>query len=117
HLFEVEHGQPFALAGLWEDWPRPADDPYAGEVLRTATVLTVPANSTVEPINDRMPVILLSGDLARWLSCDLAEAPQMMKPFAAEKMNQFAINPMVNKVGVDQPEYVQPYEQPLGALR
>jgi len=112
HLFEVEHGQPFALAGLWEDWRRPADDPHAGEVLRTATVLTVPANSVVEPINDRMPVILLGDDLARWLTCGLDEATQMMKPLAAEKMNQFAINPMVNKVGVDQPECVQPYEQP-----
>jgi hypothetical protein len=30
----------------------------------------------------------------------------------AEKMSQFAIHPMVNKVGVDQPECVEPYEPP-----
>ena len=34
----------------------------------------------------------------------------MIKPPTADAMNQFAINPMVNKVGVDQPECVQPFE-------
>ena len=53
---------PFAFAGLWERWRQPD-----GQVLRSCTIVTCPANALVAPVHDRMPVILGPGDYERWL--------------------------------------------------
>jgi putative SOS response-associated peptidase YedK len=51
--FEVNYGELFAFAGLWERWKDPA-----GEWIRSCSILTTSANSVTSPIHDRMPVIL-----------------------------------------------------------
>jgi len=58
-------GQPLALAGLWESWrdPSVADAP----ALRTCTIITTAANRTLEPVHDRMPVILGEDAWLAWL--------------------------------------------------
>ena len=45
-----------AFAGLWSIWRDPTQ-PDA-EPTRTFTIITTTANATLEPIHDRMPVIL-----------------------------------------------------------
>ncbi|WP_375459855.1 SOS response-associated peptidase [uncultured Enterovirga sp.] len=45
-------GQPFTLAGLWENWK----DPDSGEWTRTFTIVTTSANDLVAKLHDRMPV-------------------------------------------------------------
>jgi putative SOS response-associated peptidase YedK len=50
----MKHGQPYALAGLWEKWK----DRKAGTELLTFTVITTDPNAVVEPMHDRMPVII-----------------------------------------------------------
>jgi hypothetical protein len=50
--------QPFAFAGLWENWK----DPKTEDWLRTFTILTTSPNEVVGPLHDRMPVILAPGD-------------------------------------------------------
>src|SRR5262245_50704548 len=42
----------FAFAGLWEHWRR------AGQTIDSCTILTTDANELVQPLHDRMPVIL-----------------------------------------------------------
>lgn len=61
-------GLPLALAGLWESWhdPTVADAP----ALRTCTIITTSANRTLEPVHDRMPVILAEGAWSVWLDPD-----------------------------------------------
>jgi putative SOS response-associated peptidase YedK len=44
--------QPFALAGLWENWK----DQASGQWVRTFTILTTAPNALVAPLHDRMPV-------------------------------------------------------------
>jgi putative SOS response-associated peptidase YedK len=58
-------GDPLAVAGLWTRWKDP-DDPD-GRFLHSATVITTAANHTMEPVHDRMPVILASTQWATWL--------------------------------------------------
>lgn len=55
-------GQVMALGGLWEGWRSPE-----GEVLRTVTIITVPANSDVAELHDRMPMIVEERDWPAWL--------------------------------------------------
>jgi putative SOS response-associated peptidase YedK len=69
----------FALAGLWETWK----DKMTGQVLRTYTVLTTDPNELMEPIHNRMPVIIQPRDYERWLaSTDPAHLPvDLLKPY------------------------------------
>ena len=59
---------PFAFAGLWERWRQPD-----GQILRSCTIVTCPANALVAPVHDRMPVILDPGDFERWLDPEAAD--------------------------------------------
>ena len=52
----------FSFAGLWEHW----NDPQ-GEVIESCSVLTTAANELMQPIHDRMPVILDSASEEAWL--------------------------------------------------
>lgn len=62
-----DSGEPFAFAGLWAVWHGQGD-----ETLRTATIITTEANSSLAAIHDRMPVILEGPDQeAAWLDHDL----------------------------------------------
>ena len=54
---------PFACAGLWHRWK----NPETGEETRSCTILTCPPNELIEPIHDRMPVILPPEQYGAWL--------------------------------------------------
>jgi putative SOS response-associated peptidase YedK len=51
---QMKDGQPYALAGLWEEWK----DRKVGTELLTFAVITTDPNEVVEPLHDRMPVIV-----------------------------------------------------------
>ena len=55
YCFEVNAGELFAFAGLWERWMSPQ-----GEWIESCTILTNTPNSQLAEIHDRMPVILSS---------------------------------------------------------
>ena len=76
-LFEVDGGEPFALGGLWEDGTR-KDGEKAGQVVRTATVITVPANAVAAEVHDRMPLVLTGPAIEQWLSGTAAEAEELL---------------------------------------
>jgi len=51
--FEVNDGELFAFAGLWDGWKD-----SNGNWLRTCSILTTMPNSVTSAVHDRMPVIL-----------------------------------------------------------
>ncbi len=62
-------GEPYAVAGLWEEWHGPSPDGDDEPVtVRSTTIITGPANSAMAPLHDRMPVILPPTAWAEWLS-------------------------------------------------
>lgn len=61
--FHPPDGQLLLFAGLYESW----QDKATQEWTRTFTILTTEANETVEPVHDRMPVILSRDALDGWL--------------------------------------------------
>jgi putative SOS response-associated peptidase YedK len=60
-------GDPFALAGLWEDW----HDRDSGESIQSTTLITTEANKFMRPLHHRMPMVVGPGRAERWLSGDM----------------------------------------------
>ena len=71
YYISLANGGPFALAGLWENWT----DKESGESLQTSTLLTTEANTFMQALHHRMPVVLEPDTATEWLggSGDLLE--------------------------------------------
>lgn len=96
---------PFAFAGLWDKWKSPE-----GEELETFTIITTGANELIEPIHERMPVILSKEDEAAWLDPS-REDPEMLKTFLksypSEAMEMYDVTRAVNNAMNDSPACVE----------
>ena len=66
HYVHRVDGEPLAVAGIWSAWRDKEEGPDA-PWLHTASVLTTAANTTMEPVHDRMPVILPKAMWETWL--------------------------------------------------
>jgi putative SOS response-associated peptidase YedK len=91
----LKSGEPYAFAGLWESW-RPKD----GEPLETFTILTTDPNEVMEPIHDRMPVILDPRDFDRWLDVGDPTRPpvDLLRPYPADRMCAWQVSARVGNV-------------------
>jgi putative SOS response-associated peptidase YedK len=108
--FEVNDGELFAFAGLWERWKNPN-----GDWIKTCAILTTKANSITSPIHDRMPVILKPDDYDLWLDpgmVDTAAASDLLKPFDVGSMRCYPVSTRVNNVANDDEECSQPIKLP-----
>jgi putative SOS response-associated peptidase YedK len=108
--FEVNDGELFAFAGLWERWKNPT-----GEWIKTCAILTTEANSVTLPIHVRMPVILNPDDYDLWLDpgmTDTAAASDLLKPFDARSMSRYPLSTRINDVANDDEECSRPFKLP-----
>ena len=102
----LKSGEPYALAGLWEHW-----QPKEGAALETFTILTTDPNALMEPIHNRMPVILEPRDYSRWLDPgDPARPPvDLLRPFPAEKMVAWPVSDRVGNVRNNDPQLLEQF--------
>lgn len=99
---------PFAFAGLWEHW-----EGGDGSAVDSCTIITTNPNELMEPIHDRMPVILPASSYDTWLDPDCQNAPalnQLLLPFPAKEMQAYPISKKVNKPTYDAPDCIEPTE-------
>lgn len=99
--------EPFALAGLWEEWT----DPETGEIIQTATIVVTSANALVAEIHDRMPVILRPDDYATWLDPGVktpSALEPLLRPYPAELMTTVAVDRRVNSARQDDAGLIEP---------
>ena len=97
----------FGFAGLWEEWL----DKQTGELLETCTIITTEANEVLKPVHDRMPVILKAESYDEWLDGKLKDTnrlQELLKPYAAKKMDSHAVSRSVNIPDVDSAELITP---------
>jgi len=96
----------FAFAGLWERWK----DKSTGQALETYTVITTDPNELMEPIHNRMPVILKPSDYGRWLDPgDPQRLPvDLLRPYPAEEMKAWKVGKSVGNVRNNDPSLVEP---------
>ena len=101
----LKSGEPYAFAGLWERWR-----PKEGEALETFTILTTDANEVLQPIHNRMPVILEPKDYSRWLEPAAVERlpVDLLRPFPAEQMTAWPVSDRVGNVRNNDSELLAP---------
>ncbi len=72
----------FALAGLWEHWEN------QGETVYSCTIVTTAANELMQPIHDRMPVVVERENYSIWLDKQ-AEMEQLRQMLECKAYNDF----------------------------
>jgi putative SOS response-associated peptidase YedK len=102
----MKDGKPYAFAGLWEKWK----DRKGGTELLTFTVITTDPNEVVQPMHDRMPVIIPERDYNRWLDVsDTQRLPiDLLRPYEADRMTAWKVGKEVGNVKNDNPELIEP---------
>jgi putative SOS response-associated peptidase YedK len=106
--FEVNQGQLFAFAGLWDRWKDPS-----GQWVKSCSILTTTPNSLTSSVHDRMPVILDRGAYDLWLDPgmkDATAASELLKPCDARLMRCYPVGTRINHAVNDDEECSRPVE-------
>ena len=97
------------MAGLWDRWR----DGKTGEIIKSCAIITVPANALIEPLNERMPVILREEQWPKWLGevpAHEQEIKDMMRPYPAEDMTLWPVDKRVGNVRNNDADLLTPVE-------
>jgi putative SOS response-associated peptidase YedK len=95
------------MAGLWAKWK----DPKSGNEIQSCTVLTCGPNRVMVELHDRMPVILLERDWAKWLGEEPAteqELVALLKPCSDDVLKIWPVGKAVGNVKNTGPELALP---------
>lgn len=106
HLIRPKGGELMAMAGIWEHWLG-AD----GSELETMAILTVRANRTMQPIHDRMPVILAANAFDTWLDCrsgSAEAAAELLVPAPDDLLEIVPVSRTLNNPRNEGPEVQNP---------
>ena len=102
----VGNGDPFAMAGIWENWTSDKDgkDFAEGDVLETFTIVTTTPNEAVKRLHDRMPVILPPDLWSDWLDGSADET--VLQPYCGDT-RAYRVSRDVNNVRNDNPALIE----------
>ena len=95
YFISSRDGTPFSFAGIWETWITDA-----GETKESCAILTTECNALMQPIHERMPVILSPESWDAWLDHNLRKDEillSLLKPFDADRMQAWPVSPAVGK--------------------
>lgn len=98
----MEDENPFAMAGIWEEWKDAEDRP-----LHTFSIITTGANELMKGIHHRMPAILNPDIREDYLRADPEHALEMLRPFDPSPMKAYTISTRVNKAVNDDPSILE----------
>ncbi len=105
----LKENHPFAFAGLWEQWNSPD-----GSEIRSCTIITTQPNSLLEPIHNRMPVILPAKSYDLWITPEDRQPAQLnglLVPYPANEMVAYPVSKMVNRPELDTSELIKPVDE------
>ncbi len=94
----------FSVAGLWESWK--GND---GQIINSFTMITVPANSLIKKIHDRMPAILFEDEERFWIDKNVShtEAKKLLKPFPSKLIYAYPVSTKINNVRNNSPDLIK----------
>lgn len=90
--------EPLYFAGLWEHWEG------NGEVLESCAIVTTGPNPLVQPLHDRMPLILTAEEAQIWLDVAITDPRRLqplLKPYTSDDLTAYPVTPAVNSPRFD----------------
>jgi putative SOS response-associated peptidase YedK len=108
YCFEVNDGEMFAFAGIWDRWRE-----SSGKTVESCSILTTIPNAVTSAVHNRMPVILDPDAYDLWLDPgmrDVSAVSELLKPYDARLMRCFPISTRINHVANDDAECSAPVE-------
>jgi len=102
YCFEVNDGELFAFAALWDGWKN-----AEGQWIRTCTILTTTPNAVTATVHDRMPVILAPDSYDLWLDPGMQNVQvisELLKPYDPRLMRCCPVSTRINNVANDDEE-------------
>ena len=99
YYVRLRDDRPFAYAGLWTSWNE----------IETCTIITTGANEIMEPLHDRMPVILQPNQLKAWLEPTTSpdELQKMTSTYPTGQMEAYPVSSLVNSPRNNCPECLE----------
>lgn len=111
---EDKYKQPYAiksredkllgLAGIWEQWDRQE------QLLETCAIITTSPNKLIEPIHNRMPVIINKTDYSTWLdsTTPIEAVHHLLKPYPNELLIVYPVDRKVGNPRINDASCIQP---------
>lgn len=113
YYIKLKNDQPFALAGLWEDWQQDSSK----EIIKTFSIITTQANELLAKVHNskkRMPVIIKKEDEKGWLEKGLEknEIMSFLNPFESKEMEAYTVSRLISARGAmtNIPEVLEKFE-------
>lgn len=106
HYFFLKDKVPFGFAGIYENWT----DKESGEIIQGCAIITTEANEVLEPIHDRMPVILKPNNFNLWLDEGVKDTDKLQKlliPYPSKEMDSYMVSKAVNAAQTDSEEMIK----------
>ena len=103
YYFYRQDEEPFALAGLWEQWHNAQNN----QVIESCTIITNSANSLVAPVHHRMPVVIEQPEIDQWLDTAHNSADLLLSRDWSG-FEAMAVSTYVNRAENEGPECLQP---------
>jgi putative SOS response-associated peptidase YedK len=111
--FEVNEGELFAFAGIWDRWRNPS-----GNTVETCSILTTAPNALTAPSTTGCPSLLIQTTMIcgsiRGMR-DAAAASELLKPCDARLMRCYPVSTRINHVANDDEDCSRPAQ--LGELQ
>ena len=102
----MQSGEPFAFAGLWTVWKD-----REGNTVPSCTIITTEANDLLQPIHNRMPVILPREMEQFWLDRDVQDSAALenaLISLPSELMKTYQVSTLVNSPRNNGPDILAP---------
>ena len=103
HCIRMPDQNVFAFAGLWDHWDK------EGAGFESCSIIVTSANETMQPIHDRMPVILNQAQYNTWMAADhfnRAQLESLLVPYTGE-LKTYPVSRLVNSPKNDDPRCIK----------
>ena len=102
----LKNQEPMGLAGLWEHWH--GSD---GSEIESCTIIVTAGNELMQPIHDRMPMILPKEHWDNWLNTTNTNKQglqTLLTQYPTDEMTAWRVGTVVNSSRHNSEEYIQP---------
>ena len=90
------------FAGLWDIWTNPE-----GERIESCTIITTAANAVIQPLHDRMPLIVEPDGYDVWLTGNVDGASEVLGVPSSVQLEAYPVSTRVNKPANDDPGCIE----------